>query len=86
MPLWGMENDLMNGFLLEGEARSNVNASGGRSRLQFIAIAHSPEDAIGIVGKLGFPVAKIIDSARLSWSALSRLTCVKTMRRLYEHP
>jgi hypothetical protein len=62
VPLWGMENDLMNGFLLEGEARSNVNASGGRSRLQFIAIAHSPEDAIGIVGKLGFPGAKIIDS------------------------
>lgn len=57
-----MANDQIDGFLLEGEARSNVNAGDGRTRLQFIAIADSAEDAIGIVGRLGFPGAKIIDS------------------------
>jgi hypothetical protein len=59
VPLWGMENLQFNGFILEGEASSNVSAIG---RLLFIALARSPNDAISIVGNLGFSGVKIVDS------------------------
>jgi len=56
-----MENDQFDGFLLKGGSRPNLNARGGRTTLEFLAIAESPEYAIWLVGKLGFLDAKIID-------------------------
>ena len=57
-----MEKPQIDGFILEGQAKSNVISASGVVPLQFIAIADSPDDAIGIVGNLGFPGAKVIDS------------------------
>jgi hypothetical protein len=58
-----MEKDQIDGFLLEAQASGNVTARGGGvSHLRFIAAAESADEAIGLVGNLGFQGARVIDS------------------------
>jgi hypothetical protein len=52
----------MNGYILDGQATSNVIAGGGLDYLQFIAVAESSTDAIALVHDLGFPDAEVVDS------------------------
>jgi hypothetical protein len=57
----GMEKNQIDGFILEASAPSNVAAGAGVTHARFIAVAESTDDAIWLVGKLGFPGAKVID-------------------------
>jgi hypothetical protein len=57
-----VDMEKIDGFILKGEAPSNVIASEELDHLEFVAIVLSHANAIDLVRNLGFTNVKVIDS------------------------
>jgi hypothetical protein len=80
-----MEKDQIDGFILEASAVSNVTASAGFTHARFIAAAESADEAIGLVGNLGFPGAKVVDSGPSALGEVKRLEVPDHTARPYQN-